>query len=85
MNELVKLVAQKTNMPETVAKIAVITVLGAIKAKLPANVGVMLDTLLATSGTAGTATQAQGAPNANPIVDIGSIVGGLGSLLGKKS
>jgi len=83
MNELVKLVAQKTNMPETVAKIAVVTVLGAIKAKLPANVGVMLDTLLATSGAA-TTTPAQGAPAANPLGDIGNIVGGLGSLLGKK-
>lgn len=47
MNELVKLVAAKTGMPESVAKIAVDTVLSQLKEKLPEGMGDQVLTLLA--------------------------------------
>ncbi len=47
MDELVKLVMQKTGLPEAQAKMAVETVLGFLKQKLPAPVGAQLDAVLA--------------------------------------
>lgn len=40
MNEIIKMVASKTGMSESVAKIAVDVVVSQLKSKLPAGVGV---------------------------------------------
>ena len=50
MEELVKLVAQKTGLPPEQAKIAVQTVLGFLKQKLPAPLAAQIDGLLAGGG-----------------------------------
>jgi len=46
MEELVKLVVQKTGLPEAQAKAAVETVIGYLKQKLPTPIGSQLDLLL---------------------------------------
>ena len=46
MDELVKLVAKKTKLPEAQAKVAVETVIGFLKSKLPAPVASQIDGLL---------------------------------------
>ena len=78
MNDLVKLVAKKTGMSEAIAQIAVTTVVSSLKTKLPANVAGILDAV------AGTGTQSSSARNDNPLGNLGNVVSGLGSLLGKK-
>ena len=88
MNEIVKLVAKKTGMSEAVAQIAVTTVISAIKAKLPANIGGLLDTFLATSAATKPAgatkkTAAKSPQGSTPLGDVGNIVGGLASLFKK--
>ncbi len=47
MDELVKLVAQKANLPEAQAKQAVDAVLGFLKDKLPAPIAAQIEGLLA--------------------------------------
>ncbi len=70
MEELIKLVSQKTGLPEAQAKVAVDTVLGFLKQKLPAPLAGQLDGLLEGGG-----------PNSA----LGGLdLGGLGDLLGKK-
>jgi hypothetical protein len=49
MDELVKLVVQKTGIPEAQAKIAVDTVIDFLKSKLPAPVAGQIDSVLAGS------------------------------------
>lgn len=49
MDELVKLVLKKTGLPEEMAKMAVETVIGYLKEKLPAPIAGQIDSLL--SGT----------------------------------
>ena len=78
MDEIVKLVAKKTGMNEAVAQIAVTTVLSAVKTKLPANVGSILDSVI---GGGKTTSKSK---NDNPLGDLGSIAGTLGGLLGGK-
>ena len=68
MNELVKLVVDKTGISESQAEKAVATVLDFLKQKLPAPVAGQIDGLL----KGGQAT------------DAGDLVKGLGGLLGKK-
>jgi nucleoid DNA-binding protein len=51
VDEIVKVVAKKTNMPEPVAKIAVDTVLSTLKKKLPSNVEGILDSFLDSGST----------------------------------
>jgi hypothetical protein len=51
MDELVKLVASKTGLPEEMAKVAVETVLNYLKQKLPAPVAGQIEAAL--SGEAG--------------------------------
>ncbi len=68
MEELVKLVAQRTGISEAQAREAVETVLGFLKDKLPAPIAGQIDGLL--SGGA--------AP------DLGNLAQGLGGLLGRK-
>ena len=52
MDELVKLVSQKTGLPEDKSRLAVQTVLDYLKKKLPAPVASQIDTVLA-SGNVG--------------------------------
>jgi len=68
MQEIIKLVSEKTGIPEAQAKIAVDTVVGFLKQKLPAPLASQLDGLLAGGG----------------MPDLGSLAGGLGGLLGNK-
>ncbi len=52
MDELVKLVAQKTGLPPDQAKVAVETVIGFLKQKLPAPIAGQIDGVLGGSGKA---------------------------------
>jgi hypothetical protein len=61
MDELVKLVAQKTGISEEQARTAVQTVIDFIKPKLPAPIGGQIDTILSGSAAG----------------DIGKQLGGL--------
>ncbi|HEX5661819.1 MAG TPA: hypothetical protein VFX59_31725 [Polyangiales bacterium] len=69
MDELIKLVVAKTGISESIAKVAVETVLSFLKTKLPAPVAGQIDGLLA-GGAGG--------------LDLGSIGGALGGLFDKK-
>jgi len=86
-NEIVKLVAKKANLSEPIAQIAVDVVLNAVKSKLPAGVGGILDSFMSSSG-ASTKTSTKSGSKAKKDDDLlgglGNIVGGLGGLLGKK-
>ena len=73
MEELIKLVAQKTGMPAAQAKTAVETVLGFLKERLPAPIAGQIDTALSNEATIKQAEQ---------LIDKG--LEGLGGLLGKK-
>ena len=68
MDELIKLVSEKTGLPEATARVAVETVLGFLKDRLPAPIAGQIDGVL--SGGA--------AP------DLGSLAKGLGGMFGKK-
>jgi hypothetical protein len=46
MEELIKLVSQKTGLPQDKAKVAVDTVIGFLKQKLPPAIAGQIDTLL---------------------------------------
>ncbi len=70
MDELIKLVSQKTGLPPEQAKAAAETVIGFLKKKLPAPVGSQIDALLA-GGAGG-------------LGNLGDVAKGLGGLLGKK-
>ena len=50
-NEIVKMVAKKANIAEPIAQIAVDVVLNALKDKLPAGVGGILDSFMGSSGS----------------------------------
>ena len=69
MDELIKLVSEKTGLSEEMAKTAVDTVVGFLKQKLPAPIAGQIDGLLEGAGGA------QG---------LGGIAQGLGGLLGKQ-
>ena len=47
MDELIKMVAQKTGLPQDKAKVAVDTVINFLKQKLPPNMGGTIDAALA--------------------------------------
>ena len=51
MDSIVKLVAEKTGISESQAKVAVDTVAGYLKTKLPAGVGSQVDSFLGGSGS----------------------------------
>lgn len=53
MDELVKLVSQKTGLPEAQAKVAVETVLAYLKEKLPEPLAGQLDSVLEGKGAGG--------------------------------
>ena len=69
MQELIKLVSDKTGLSEEMAKTAVQTVIGFLKDKLPASIGGQIDTVLAGAGGAG---------------QLGGLAKNLGGLLGGK-
>lgn len=69
MDELVKLVSQKTGLSEEMARTAVEIVLGYLKEKLPAPIAGQIDSVLSGAGLA------EGAED---------LVKGLGGILGKK-
>ena len=68
MDELVKLVAQKTGISEDMAKTAAETVIGYLKQKLPAPIASQIDGVLGGGGIQG----------------AGGLAKGLGGILGKK-
>ena len=69
MDELVKLVTQKTGISEAQARQTVDTVIGYLKDKLPAPVARQIDGLLKGGGGG---------------KDLGGLAKGVGNLLGKK-
>jgi hypothetical protein len=69
MQEIVKLVSEKTGIPEAQAKIAVETVIALLKQKLPAPLAAQVDSVIAGGATP----------------DLGDLAAGaLGGLFGKK-
>ncbi|MDR1810380.1 MAG: hypothetical protein LBR34_08260 [Prevotella sp.] len=81
MQDIIKVVAQKTGLSESMAKVAVDTVLSLVKEKLPDSVGGILDSFVGTSATSATTKKSSTKKDDNP---LGDILGGLGSLLGGK-
>jgi hypothetical protein len=69
MDELIKLVVQKTGISEAMAKSAVETVIGYLKKQLPAPIAGQIDNVLGGAGSLG---------------GLGDVAQGLGGLLGKK-
>ena len=69
MDELVKLVSQKTGLAEEKAKTAVETVVGFLKEKLPAPIAGQIDSVLGGAG---------------PTKSVGDLGKGLGGALGRK-
>ncbi len=69
LDELVKLVVQKTGLSEEMAEKAVETVIGYLKKELPDPIASQIDSVLAGGG----------APK-----DLGGLAEGLGGLFGKK-
>jgi hypothetical protein len=74
MDELTKLIVSKTGISEAHARLAVETVLGYLKTKLPAPLAGQLDSIIQGGGSAA------GGLN----VDIGDVGNALGGLFGKK-
>jgi hypothetical protein len=69
MDELIKLVSQKTGLSKDMAKVAVDTVLGYLKDKLPDPIAAQIDGVLGGGGD---------------ISDLGNVAQGLGGLFGEK-
>jgi hypothetical protein len=69
VDELIKLVSQKTGLSEEMSKVAVEVVLGYLKDKLPDPIAGQIDSLLGGGGLA---------------TGLGDLAGGLGAILGKK-
>ena len=74
MDELIQLVVSKTGLSEAHARLAVDTVLGFLKTKLPAPLAGQIDGLLQGGGVA----------SALGGLDVGAVGNALGGLLGKK-
>jgi hypothetical protein len=72
MDELTKLIVSKTGISEAHARLAVETVVGFLKTKLPGPIAGQLDSLI------------QGGGGLAGGLDIGSVGNALGGLLGKK-
>jgi hypothetical protein len=68
MDELVKMVAQKTGLSEDKAKVAVETIVGYLKDKLPGPIAGQIDGVLGGESAGG----------------LGGVAQGLGGMLGKK-
>ncbi len=83
MNELVRLVQQKTGLSPEMSETAVNTVVGFIKAKLPAGMSSGLDQLLGASAT-GEASGDTAAEGGGLMDKAKSMMAGLGGVLGNK-
>lgn len=70
MDELIKLVADKTGIPADTAKTAVTTVIGFLKDKLPAPLASQLDGLVGSSSD-----NKEGGDSGNPLESIGKMFG----------
>jgi hypothetical protein len=73
MEELIKLVSQKTGLSAEQSKMAVDTVVGFLKAKLPAPIASQVDGVLNGGGVASAVSALSGGG-----------LGGLGDMFGKK-
>jgi hypothetical protein len=69
VDELIKLVSQKTGLSEEMARVAAETVVNYLKDKLPAPIAGQVDSVLSGSGMGG---------------DLEDLARGLGGMLGKK-
>ena len=69
MDEVVKLIVDRTGISEDLARMAAQTVIGFLKDKLPAPIAGQIDGLLGNSG---------------PGSKAGNLLSGLGGILGKK-
>ncbi|MBL7201736.1 MAG: hypothetical protein ISS56_16470 [Anaerolineae bacterium] len=74
MDELVKLVSEKTGLSEQMARTAVETVLGFLKDKLPGPIAAQMDNVLSGGGLGGL----------GDLGDLGGLAKGLGGLLGNQ-
>jgi hypothetical protein len=77
MEELIKLVSQKTGIPEATAKTAVETVIDFLKDRLPEPLAGQVENLL-KGGDAGDMLE-----NLGDLGDLGDLAKGLGGLFGK--
>lgn len=71
MDELIKLVADKTGIPADTAKTAVTTVIGFLKDKLPAPLASQLDGLTGNSST----DNKEGGDSGNLLDSVGKMFG----------
>ena len=60
MDELVKLLTEKTGLPDDKARMAVETVIGLLKQRLPGSAGEQLNTFLSTPASQGVAEKVKG-------------------------
>lgn len=74
MEELANLVSQRTGIPADKAQLAVTTVMGFLKEKLPTPIAAQLDGLM--SGNAGASLPGAG--------ELGSVARGIESMFGNK-
>ena len=71
MDELIKLVSDETGLPQEAAKVAVETVLGFLKTRLPAPLATQIDSVIAGGSLAGGLGQ------------VGDLAKGLGGMFNK--
>lgn len=76
MKEIIKMVASKTGMSESMAKTAVEIVITQLKKKLPDHIGNQLESLLDD-----TSSKSPSGSSKNP---LGGLMGNIGGILGKK-
>ena len=69
MDEVVKLVSEKTGLDEETSRVAVVTVLDYLKDRLPASIAGQVDTVIAGGDVSG---------------GLGDLAGGLGGMFGNK-
>lgn len=60
MDELVKLLTEKTGLPDDKARLAVETVIGFLKQRLPASMGEQLNTYVSSPASQGLAEKVKG-------------------------
>ena len=69
MDEVVKLVSEKTGLDEETSRVAVVTVLDYLKDRLPESIAGQVDTVIAGGDVSG---------------GLGDLTGGLGGMFGNK-
>ncbi|HBG52937.1 MAG TPA: hypothetical protein DDW70_01805 [Rikenellaceae bacterium] len=75
MNEIIKIVASKTGISESMAKKIVEIVIAQLKKRLPEGIGGQLENLLGGASPKGSKSAGD---------QLGGLVGKLGGMLGKK-